>query len=56
MLGLDRVTAARFGFLLGIPALAGAAVLELPDAITAGGVGLLPDPGRHRGELRRRLR
>ena len=33
MLGLDRVTAARFGFLLGIPALAGAAVLEVPDAI-----------------------
>ncbi len=40
ILGLDRVTAARFGFLLGIPALAGAAVLEVPDAIKAGGVGL----------------
>jgi undecaprenyl-diphosphatase len=40
MLGLDRVTAARYGFLLGIPALAGAAVLEVPDAISAGGVGL----------------
>ena len=40
MLGIDRVTAARFGFLLGIPALAGAAVLEVPDAIRAGGVGL----------------
>ncbi len=40
MLGVDRVTAARFGYLLGIPALAGAAVLEVPDAIRAGGVGL----------------
>ncbi len=40
MLGIDRVTAARFGFLLGIPALAGAAVLEVPDAIRSGGVGL----------------
>lgn len=42
MLGVDRVTAARFGYLLGIPALAGAAVLEVPDAISAGGVGLAP--------------
>ncbi|MET0866424.1 MAG: undecaprenyl-diphosphate phosphatase [Nakamurella sp.] len=40
MLGLDRVTASRYGFLLGIPALAGAAVLEVPDAISTGGVGL----------------
>jgi len=40
MLGVNRVTAARFGYLLGIPALAGAAVLEVPDAIKAGGVGL----------------
>ena len=40
ILGLDRVTAARYGFLLGIPALAGAAVLEVPDAIKSGGVGL----------------
>jgi undecaprenyl-diphosphatase len=40
MLGIDRVTAARFGFLLGIPALAGAAVLELPAAVKSGGVGL----------------
>ena len=40
ILGLDRVTAARYGFLLGIPALAGAAVLEVPDAISTGGVGL----------------
>jgi undecaprenyl-diphosphatase len=37
---VDRVTAARFGYLLGIPALAGAAVLEVPDAIKDGGVGL----------------
>jgi undecaprenyl-diphosphatase len=42
MLGVDRVTAARFGYLLGIPALAGAAVLEVPDAISDGGVGLGP--------------
>ena len=48
ILGLDRVTAARYGFLLGIPALAGAAVLEVPDAIKSGGVGLAADPGRHR--------
>ncbi|HEY5879199.1 MAG TPA: undecaprenyl-diphosphate phosphatase [Nakamurella sp.] len=40
MLGVNRVTAARFGYLLGIPALAGATVLELPDAISDGGVGL----------------
>jgi len=40
MLGINRVTAARFGYLLGIPALAGAAVLEVPDAIRDGGVGL----------------
>jgi len=40
MLGLDRVTAARFGYLLGIPALAGAAVLEIPAAVRTGGVGL----------------
>lgn len=40
MLGVSRVTAARFGYLLGIPALAGAAVLEVPDAIKDGGVGL----------------
>lgn len=40
MLGVDRVTAARFGYLLGIPALAGAAVLEIPDAVRDGGVGL----------------
>lgn len=40
MLRIDRVTAAKFGFMLGIPALAGAAVLEVPDAIASGGVGL----------------
>ncbi len=42
MLGLDRVSAARYGFLLGIPALVGAAMLELPDAVRGGGVGWLP--------------
>jgi undecaprenyl-diphosphatase len=40
LLGIDRVTAARFGFLLGIPALAGAAVLEIPAAVKTGGVGI----------------
>ncbi len=40
MLGVDRVTSARFGYLLGIPALAGAAVLEIPAAVRSGGVGL----------------
>jgi len=40
LLGIDRVTAARFGFLLGIPALAGAAVLEIPVAVRTGGVGI----------------
>jgi undecaprenyl-diphosphatase len=42
ILGLDRVSAARYGFLLGIPALVGAAILELPDAIRTGGVGAIP--------------
>ena len=42
MLGLDRVSAARYGFLLGIPALVGAAILELPDALRTGGVGAIP--------------
>ncbi|HOZ58660.1 MAG TPA: undecaprenyl-diphosphate phosphatase [Nakamurella multipartita] len=41
LLGLDRVTAARFGFLLGIPAMAGAAVLEVPAAVKTGGVGIV---------------
>ena len=31
MRGLDRVTATRLAFLLGIPALVGAGVYELPD-------------------------
>lgn len=39
--GLDRVTATRLSFLLGIPALLGAGVFELPDALS-GGVGALP--------------
>lgn len=42
MLGLDRVTATKLGFMLGIPALCGAAVVELPDALQTGGVGWLP--------------
>ncbi|GGL93202.1 undecaprenyl-diphosphate phosphatase [Nakamurella endophytica] len=39
--GLDRVAATRLSFLLGIPALVGAGVFELPDAVK-GGVGALP--------------
>ena len=34
--GLDRVTATRLSFLLGIPALLGAGVFELPDALSSG--------------------
>ncbi|GAA1573110.1 undecaprenyl-diphosphate phosphatase [Kribbella sancticallisti] len=40
-LGLDRVAATRMAFLLGIPALVGAAVFELPHALD-GSVGLVP--------------
>jgi undecaprenyl-diphosphatase len=39
--GLDRVASTRIAFLLGIPALVGAAVFELPDAM-GGDVGALP--------------
>lgn len=42
MRGLDRVTATRLAFLLGIPALLGAGVYELPTALKDGGVGWLP--------------
>ncbi len=42
MRGLDRVTATRLAFLLGIPALVGAGVYELPPALQDGGVGWLP--------------
>jgi undecaprenyl-diphosphatase len=42
MRGLDRVTATRLAFLLGIPALLGAGVYELPAALKDGGVGWLP--------------
>ena len=41
LLGIDRVTATRISFLLGIPALVGAGVYEAPDAFK-GGVGVLP--------------
>ncbi len=41
MRGLDRVTATRLAFLLGIPALLGAGAYELPSALK-GGVGVLP--------------
>jgi len=36
MLGLDRVTATRLSFLLGIPALTGAGIYELKDALGTG--------------------
>lgn len=39
--GLDRVAATRMAFLLGIPALVGAAAFQLPDALK-GDVGLVP--------------
>ena len=39
MLGLDRVTATRMSFFLSIPALVGAGIYELPDAI-GGGIGV----------------
>lgn len=39
--GLDRVTATRLSFFLGIPALTAAGAFELKDALT-GGVGVLP--------------
>ncbi len=42
MRGLDRVTATRLAFLLGIPALVGAGIYELPPALVEGGVGWLP--------------
>jgi len=42
MRGLDRVTATRLAFLLGIPALLGAGAYELPSALKQGGVGWLP--------------
>jgi undecaprenyl-diphosphatase len=38
--GLDRVASTRVAFLLGIPALVGAAVFELPDAM-GGDVGVV---------------
>ena len=55
MRGLDRVTATRLAFLLGIPALLGAGVYELPAALD-GGVGWLPTLVATRGVFRGRLR
>jgi undecaprenyl-diphosphatase len=40
LLGIDRVTATRLAFLLGIPALVGAGATQLPSALADGGVGL----------------
>ncbi len=42
IIGLDRVTATRISFLLGLPALIGAGLFTLPDAIKPGGVGVVP--------------
>ncbi|ELS50732.1 undecaprenyl-diphosphate phosphatase [Streptomyces viridochromogenes] len=42
MLDLDRVAATRLSFFLGIPALTGAGVYELKDALGAAGTGALP--------------
>lgn len=42
MLDLDRVAATRLSFFLGIPALTGAGVYELKDALGATGTGALP--------------
>jgi undecaprenyl-diphosphatase len=40
LLGIDRVTSTRLAFLLGIPALVGAGLFQLPSALGAGGVGV----------------
>lgn len=42
IMNLDRVTATRISFLLGLPALIGAGLFTLPDAIKPGGVGIMP--------------
>ncbi|MEU8845389.1 undecaprenyl-diphosphate phosphatase [Streptomyces sp. NPDC048564] len=42
MLDLDRVAATRLSFFLGIPALTGAGVYELKDALGTTGTGVLP--------------
>jgi undecaprenyl-diphosphatase len=38
LLGIDRVTATRMAFLLGIPALVGAGLQQLPSALQEGGI------------------
>jgi len=40
--GLERQSAARFAFLLAIPAILGAAALEVPELVQAGGVDWAP--------------
>ncbi|MFE5813690.1 undecaprenyl-diphosphate phosphatase [Streptomyces sp. NPDC056479] len=42
MLDLDRLAATRLSFFLGIPALTGAGIYELKDALGATGTGVLP--------------
>jgi undecaprenyl-diphosphatase len=42
ILGLDRVTATRLSFFLGIPALTAAGIYELPEAMSGTSVGVAP--------------
>lgn len=55
ILDLDRVAATRLSFFLGIPALTGAGLYELKDALGTG-AGAAPARGRDRRLLRRRVR
>ena len=41
-MGLERQSVARFAFLLAIPAILGAAALEVPELVQAGGVDWAP--------------
>lgn len=45
-LGLDRPTAVRFSFLLAIPAVFAAGLMEIPHVFEAGGPGLQPSVGQ----------
>lgn len=42
LLGYERATAARYAFLLAIPAVVASGLYKLPDALTEGGAGLAP--------------
>ena len=48
-LDLNRVAAARLSFFLGIPALTGAGLYELEDAVIGAGGDITPPVRRHRG-------